>query len=70
MNNKNPMVSVENGKLIPLQPIDENLKGKARLIFEDEIADWDDLEKNPETVSEEVLKKTWDNPEDDVYNDL
>lgn len=64
------MVSVENGKLIPLQPIDENLKGKARLIFEDEIADWDDLEKNPETVSEEVLKKTWDNPEDDVYNDL
>lgn len=64
------MVSVEKGKLIPLEPIDENITGKARLIFEDELSDWDDVEQNPAVLSEEALKKVWDNKEDDIYNDL
>lgn len=70
MNDKNPMVSVEQGKITPLEPLDKSISGKARLIFEDEISDWDDIEKNPGIVSEKALKKIWDNPEDDIYNDL
>lgn len=70
MNKKNPMIIVENGKITSMEPLDKGLNGKARLIFEDEISDWDDIEKNPAILSEKALKKVWDNPEDDIYNDL
>jgi hypothetical protein len=70
MNKKNPMIIVENGKITSMEPLDKGLNGKARLIFEDELSDWDDVEKNPGILSEKALKKVWNNPEDDIYNDL
>lgn len=64
------LVEIKNGQIKLLQPIDKNIKGRARLIFEEELNDYDDIEINPAILSEKALMKIWDNPEDDIYNDL
>ena len=70
MKKKQYKVKFENGKITPLEPIDlKEIKEGLIIFFDDEI---DPFEKDPEIVgalSEDSLKKIWDNPEDEIYND-
>lgn len=72
MEKKPVKVNVTEGKIEPLEPLDIKLSGRAILVFEDEIGDYDEeeLKITPGILSEKALMKIWDNPEDDIYNDL
>ena len=66
-------VRFENGKIIPLEPIDLNEVKEGMIIFLDEETDilQDKVTKGSKAfLSEPSLKKIWDNSEDDIYNDL
>ena len=70
MKKKQYKVRFENGKIIPLEPIHlDEIKEGMIIFFDEEIG----AENTVETVgmlSEDSLKKIWDNPEDEAYNDL
>lgn len=70
MNKKQYKVKYENGQLTPLEPIifDEVKEGIV-IFFDEEIGTFKDKESTG-SLSEKSLKKVWDNPEDEVYNDL
>ena len=70
MNKKQYKVKYENGQLTPLEPINFNEVKKGIVIFfDEEIGTFKDKESTA-ALSEKSLKKVWDNPEDEVYNDL
>ena len=70
MKKKQYKVRFENGKIIPLEPIDlDEIKEGMIIFFDEEIGAFKDRESTA-VLSEKSLKKVWDNPEDEVYNDL
>lgn len=73
MKKKQYKVRFENGKITPLEPIDlKEVKDGMIIFFDEEIGTFqDNLAKGSSALlSEKSLKKIWDNPEDEVYNDL
>lgn len=73
MKKKQYKVRFENGKIIPLEPIDlKEVKDGMIIFFDEEIGIFQDetLKESTASLSEKSLKKIWDNPEDEVYNDL
>ena len=73
MKKKQYKVRFENGKIIPLEHIDLNEVKEGMIIFFDEEVGTIKNEDVAETVgmlSEDSLKKIWDNTEDEAYNDL
>ena len=73
MKKKQYKVRFENGKVTPLEPIDFKEIKEGIIIFFDEEIGTTKEEYTTETkgiLSENSLKKIWDNPEDDIYNDL
>lgn len=70
MSKKRYKVKYENGHLTPLEPINfDEVKEGIVIFFDEEIGTFKDKE-SAALLSEKSLKKVWDNPEDDVYNDL
>ena len=71
MNKKQYKVKYENGQLTPLEPINFNeVKEGIVIFFDEEIGTFKELKESTASLSEKSLKKVWDNPEDEVYNDL
>ena len=73
MKKKQYKVRFENGRITPLEPIDFKEIKEGLIIFFDEEIGAIKKENTNETkgiLSENSLKKIWDNPEDEVYNDL
>lgn len=73
MKKKQYKVRFENGKITPLEPIDFKEIKEGLIIFFDEEVGTTKKKNIYETtgiLSEDSLKKIWDNPEDEVYNDL
>ena len=73
MKKKQYKVRFENGKIIPLEPIDlDEIKEGMIIFFDEEIGTFQDkvAKESSAPLSESSLKKVWDNPEDEVYNDL
>lgn len=73
MNKKQYKVKYENGQLTPLEPINFNeVKEGIVIFFDEELGTFKDksTKETKALLSEDSLKKVWDNPEDDVYNDL
>ncbi|OGI07176.1 MAG: hypothetical protein A3F80_05195 [Candidatus Melainabacteria bacterium RIFCSPLOWO2_12_FULL_35_11] len=73
MDKKQYKVKYENGKLTPLEPIRFNERKEGIVIFfDEEIGTFQDkaTKESKASLSENSLKKIWDNPEDEVYNDL
>ena len=75
MKKKQYKVKFENGKITPLEPIDlKEIKEGLVIFFDEEIGSFEEEKKlTKETLgilSEESLKKIWNNTEDDIYNDL
>ena len=75
MKKKQYKVKFENGKITPLEPIDlKEVKEGLVIFFDEEIGSFEEEKKLTKetlgTLSEESLKKIWDNTEDDIYNDL
>ena len=74
MKKKQYKVKFENGKITPLEPIDlKEVKEGLVIFFDGEIGSFEEEKLTKETLgtlSEESLKKIWDNTEDDIYNDL
>ena len=71
MNKKQYKVKYENGKLTSLEPIKFNeVKEGIVIFFDEEIGTFKELKESTASLSEKSLKKVWDNPEDEVYNDL
>ena len=73
MKRKQYKVRFENGKIIPLEPIDlKEVKDGMIIFFDEEIGMFQDkpAKESSASLSESSLKKIWDNPEDEVYNDL
>ena len=73
MDKKQYKVKYENGKLTPLEPIKFNeMKEGIVIFFDEEIGTFKDeeLKESAASLSEKSLKKIWDNPEDEAYNDL
>ena len=75
MKKKQYKVKFENGKITPLEPIDlKEIKEGLVIFFDEEIGSFEEEKKLTKetlgTLSEESLKKIWDNTEDDIYNDL
>ena len=75
MKGKKYKIRFENGKITPLEPIDlKEVKEGLVIFFDEEIGSFEQ-EKNMESeilgsLSENSLTKIWDNPEDEIYNDL
>lgn len=59
----------KDGLLEPLEPIDAELNEEGIVIFvsKDQEIIFDDSKS---ILSEQSLKKVWDNEEDDIYNEL
>lgn len=74
MKKKQYKVRFENGKITPLEPIDlkEVKDGMIIFFFDEEVGTFQDklAKGSSASLSESSLKKIWDNPEDDIYNDL
>ena len=73
MKKKQYKVRFENGKIIPLEPIDlDEIKEGMIIFFDEEVGTFQDklVKESSAPLSESSLKKVWDNPEDEVYNDL
>lgn len=72
MKKKQYKVKFENGKVIPLEPIDlKEVKEGIIIFFDEEFGTFDEEKKETLGIlSEESLKKVWNNPEDEVYNGL
>ena len=75
MKKKQYKVKFENGKITPLEPIDlKEIKEGLVIFFDEEMGSFEEEKKLTKetlgTLSEESLKKIWDNTEDDIYNDL
>ena len=71
MNKKQYKVKYENGQLTPLEPINFNQVNEGIIIFfDEELGTFKELKESTASLSEKSLKKVWDNPEDEVYNDL
>ncbi len=73
MKKKQYKVRFENGKITPLEPIDlKEVKDGMIIFFDEEVGTFQDklAKESSASLSESSLKKVWDNPEDEVYNDL
>ena len=73
MKKKQYKVRFENGKITPLEPIDlKEVKDGMIIFFDEEVGTFKEksLQESTASLSEKSLKKVWDNPEDEVYNDL
>ena len=73
MHKKQYKVRFGNGKITPLEPIDlKEVKDGMIIFFDEEVGTFKDMlaKESPASLSENSLKKIWDNPEDEAYNDL
>ena len=73
MKKKQYKVRFENGRITPLEPIDfKEVKDGMIIFFDEEVGTFQDklVKESSALLSESSLKKIWDNPEDEVYNDL
>lgn len=75
MKKKQYKVKIENGQIIPLEPLDiKEIKEGIIIFFDEELGTSVKKESTKKetigSLSEDSLKKIWDNIEDDAYNDL